>query len=230
MQYQINSDKQVNTRMNYRWSKNLISKASVAINPESSQQGHFVELDHDYSGSDFHVGLKFMNPSMLEGGFTGVSSLDYLQSVTSRLSLGMSTVYQRRSLSEPPETVTSYGARYKGQDWIGSANVLPRGVLKLTYWRRIAPKIETGADLSLMMAPPSPEQAMFGIASGPKFEGTATLGAKYEFRSAMFRAQIDSQGRLGCYLDKRIAAPVGVQFFGQIDHVKVRLPCLCDAA
>jgi mitochondrial import receptor subunit TOM40 len=223
MQYQINSDRQVNNRFHYRWSKSLISKASVALSPESSQQGHVVELDHDYQGSDFHLGIKLMNPSILEGAFTGISTLEYLQSVTPRLSLGMSTVYQRRSTAEPPDAMTSYGARYKGQDWIGSANFIPRGVLKLAYWRRIAPKIETGADLQLMMAPPSPEQVMFGLASGPKFEGAATLGAKYEFRSAMFRAQIDSQGRLGCYLDKRIAPPVGVQFFGQIDHVKVSL-------
>jgi len=55
---------------------------------------------------------------------------------------------------------------------------------------------------------------------GAKKEGTTTLGVKYDFRMSSFKAQVDSQGRLGCLLEKRVAPPVTVSFFGEIDHVK----------
>jgi len=54
-------------------------------------------------------------------------------------------------------------------------------------------------------------------------EGTATAGIKYEFRQSMFRAQIDSGGRLSAYLDRRILPNIGISFCGDIDHFKVYL-------
>jgi mitochondrial import receptor subunit TOM40 len=224
MQYMINSEKQATTRFNYRWSRAFVSKVSAALSPDETQQPHMVTLEQDYTGSDFSASLKFMNPSMLDGGFTGMISADYLQSVTPRLSLGLSALYQRISMTSGPETLISYGARYKGNDWIGSARLLPVGSLQLSYWRQLAPKIEAGADLQVALAGPSQAEMMFGAPSGgPKFEGTATLGAKYEFRASALRTQIDSNGRLSCFLEKRIAAPVNLQFYGMLDHVKVRL-------
>jgi len=60
-----------------------------------------------------------------------------------------------------------------------------------------------------------------GMMGGPmKKEGTTTLGARWNFRASSFRAQIDSQGRLGCLLEKHIAPMVSVTFSGEIDHVK----------
>ena len=52
-------------------------------------------------------------------------------------------------------------------------------------------------------------------------EGLTTLGAKYDFRASTFRAQIDSSGRLGCLLEKRLAPAVTVTFAGDMDHAKV---------
>jgi mitochondrial import receptor subunit TOM40 len=52
-------------------------------------------------------------------------------------------------------------------------------------------------------------------------EGTTTLGVKYEFRTSMYRAQIDSGGRVSAFYDKRLSPQIGVSFCGDIDHLKV---------
>jgi len=124
-------------------------------------------------------------------------------------------MWQRAALNTGPETLVSYAARYKGDDWVASAQLVAAGGLQVSYWRRLAEKVEAGVDVNMQFAP---SMAMMG---GPmKKEGTTTLGAKYDFRASSFRAQIDSQGRLACLLEKRIAPAVSVTFSGEIDHVK----------
>ena len=80
-------------------------------------------------------------------------------------------------------------------------------------------KVETGVDVNLQFAGLSGANAMLGSA---RKEGVATLGAKYEFSRSIFRAQVDSQGKLGCLLEKVVAPPVRVTFAGELDHAKVR--------
>jgi mitochondrial import receptor subunit TOM40 len=67
---------------------------------------------------------------------------------------------------------------------------------------------------------PNQEAMMMG---GNPFrkEGIAAFGVKYDFRMTTFRAQIDSKGKLGCVLDKRVVPPVTVTFAADVDHVTV---------
>ena len=184
------------------------------MNPGGAQ----VSLEQDYVGNDFTAQLKSINPSLLEGGLTGMFVGSYLQSVTPRLSLGLEGVWQKPGGGMGPEAALSYAARYKGDDWIASAQLLTQGGLQGSYWRRLTDKVETGVDVNLQFAGLSGANAMMG---GARKEGTATLGAKYEFSRSIFRAQVDSQGKIGCLLDKVIAPPVRVTFAGEMDHAKV---------
>ena len=120
-----------------------------------------------------------------------------------------------------PEAALSYAGRYKGDDWIASAQLLTQGGLQLSYWRKLMDKVETGVDVNLQFAGLSGANAMMG---GARKEGVATLGTKYEFSRSIFRAQVDSQGKLGCLLEKVVAPPVRVTFAGELDHAKVS-PC-----
>lgn len=183
-----------------------------------SPGGAQVSLEQDYTGDDFSASLKSINPSVLEGGLMGMFIGSYLQSVTPRLSIGMEGVLQRPGGGQGPEAAISYAARYKGADWIASAQLLTQGGLQGSYWRKLTDKVETGVDVNLQFAGLSGANAMMG---GARKEGTATLGAKYEFSRSIFRAQVDSQGKIGCLLDKVIAPPVRVTFAGEMDHVKV---------
>ncbi len=60
------------------------------------------------------------------------------------------------------------------------------------------------------------------MGSGSRKEGTTTVGAKYDFRTSTFRAQLDSSGKLSCLLEKRVLPPVQITFAGEMDHFKVR--------
>lgn len=218
MQGSIDNDWALQGRFNWRWNSALVTKTSVSMQPGSEQA--MLQIENDYQGADFTANMKAINPSVLEGGLTGIFMGDYLQSITPKFALGVSAMWQRAAMNQGPETLVSYAARYKSQDWIASARILAAGSIQASYWRRIAEKVEAGVDVSLQLIP-----AMAGgglMPMGSKREGVATLGAKYDFRQSTFRAQGDSQGRLSCLLEKRVAPAVQVTFAGEIDHMKVR--------
>lgn len=218
MQANLDNDKSMMARFNWRWSDALVTKTMAQFQPGPTGQS-MVSIENDYTGSDFTASIKALNPSVLEGGLTGMVTGEYLQSITKRLSLGLSALWQRQGLNQGPEMMLTYAARYKTPEWIASAQFVSMGVVQGSYWRKIAERVEGGvsAQLSYMQAPGG---AMMG--GGAKAEGVATIGAKYDFRTSQFKAQVDSQGRVGCLLEKRLAPAVSVTFVGQIDHVKVR--------
>lgn len=176
-----------------------------------------VQLETDYSGSDFTLNLKAMNPSITEGPLTGMFVGDYLQAVTPRLALGIEAMMQRPSADEGPTTMLAYAARYKSKDWILSGQLLQGGAINTSYWRRLSDRVEAGIDLNLQFAGLSGSSMM----GQPGNEGVAVLGAKYDFRMATFRGQIDSKGKVSCVLEKMVSPPVQLTFAGELDHAKV---------
>jgi mitochondrial import receptor subunit TOM40 len=174
------------------------------------------QFENEYTGSDFTASLKAVNPNVIDGGLTGIFVGSYLQAVTPSLALGLEGVWQRTALNQGPETAISYCAKYKGSDWIASAQIAAQGTLNTSYWKRLSDKVEAGVDLNLAMSAGNP---MMG---GPSKEGVTTIGAKYDFRMSTFRAQVDSTGKLSCLWEKRVAPPVSLTFAADMDHFKVR--------
>lgn len=214
LQGNLGSDGALAAVANYRWNSAWVTKTNTQIMPGSAQG--LIQIDNDYTGADFTASLKAFNPSFLEGGVTGIFVGSYLQSVTPSLALGLEAMWQRQGLSVPPETALSYCAKYKGDDWIASAQLQAQGAINASYWKKLSDKVEAGVDMNLQFAP-SPSGLMGDI----RKEGTTTIGAKYEFRASTFRAQIDSAGKLSCLLEKRVAMPISLTFAGEIDQVKV---------
>lgn len=214
MQGNIGSDGALAAVGNYRWNDALVTKTNAQIMAGASQG--LLQIDNDYTGSDFSASLKAFNPSFLEGGLTGIFVGSYLQSVTPRLALGFEAIWQRQGLNTRPETALSYCAKYKGDDWIASAQLQAQGVLSATYWKKLSEKVEAGADMNLQFAP----NAAAALMGGPSRDGTTSIGAKYDFRASTFRAQVDSAGKVSCLLEKRIAMPISLTFAGEIDQAK----------
>lgn len=173
------------------------------------------QFDNEYTGSDFTASIKTVQPSIIDGGLTGIFIGSYLQSITPALALGLEGVWQRTAVNQGPETAISYCAKYKGSDWIASAQLQAQGTLSTSYWRRLSEKLEAGVDLNLALAGGNP---MMG---GPSKEGITNLGVKYDFRMSTFRAQVDSTGKLSCLWEKRVAPPVQITFAADMDHYKV---------
>ena len=199
-----------------------MSKTSVQLAPGPGQA--MMTLENDYNGADFSASIKAMNPSILDGGLTGIFVGSYLQSITPQLSLGLEGVWQRAAVSHGPDMLVSYAARYKTKEWIASAQLLAQGGVQASYWRRLAERVEAGVDVNLQFVGMSGMAGGGGMmGGGMKNDGVATFGAKYDFRASSYRAQVDSQGKVACLLEKRVAPAVNVSFSGEVDHPKVSL-------
>ncbi|KAH8821509.1 eukaryotic porin/Tom40 [Xylogone sp. PMI_703] len=215
MQGNIDNEGQLSTRFNYRWSPYFVTKTQIQIAPGPNQA--MVQFDNEYTGRDFTASLKSLNPSVIDGGLTGIFIGSYLQSVTPSLALGMEAIWQRSALNQGPETAVSYCAKYKGADWIATAQLQAQGAISTSYWRKLTDKVEAGVDCNLQFAGLSGAPTLMGPARN---EGVTTIGAKYDFRMSTFRAQVDTTGKLSCLLEKRVAPPVQLTFAADMDHFK----------
>ncbi|KAJ5612373.1 Mitochondrial import receptor subunit tom40 [Penicillium lagena] len=214
MQGNFGSDGSLAAVYNWRWNQSLVTKTNAQI-MQGGAQG-LLQIDNDYTGSDFSASLKAFNPSFLEGGLTGIFVGSYLQSVTPSLALGFEAIWQRQGLNARPETALSYCGKYKGEDWIATAQLQAQGTFAATYWRKLSERVEAGVDMNLQFAPNAAALMM----GGPSRDGTTAIGAKYDFRASSFRAQVDSAGKVSCLLEKRIAMPISLTFAGEIDQAK----------
>jgi mitochondrial import receptor subunit TOM40 len=214
MQGNIDNDFSLSGRFHYGWDKFNTSKANLQL---ANGQPSMVQLEHDFQGSDFSLNLKSLNPSFLEGGFTGVAVGSYLQSITSKLALGLEAVYSSQSTAYPPDAAISYVGRYVSNDWIASAQVQAQGAVLASFWRKVTDKVEAGVETQVSM---SGQQQAVMMGAAPTIEATTTIGAKYEFRQSVFRGQIDSTGKVSCLLERRVLPVVSVIFAGEIDHSK----------
>ncbi|KAJ9612334.1 translocase of outer mitochondrial membrane [Cladophialophora chaetospira] len=214
MQAAYSSDKSLTAWGNLRWSPRFVTKTQTSIDPRQTQA--MVQIENEYTGDDFSASVKGLSPSIMEGGLTGIFIGSYLQSVTPRLSLGLEGVWQRPAMNNKPETALSYCARYRGTDWIASAQWLSQGSFGASYWRRLTDKVEAGVDCQLQFAPGF-GAGMFG---GVRKEGTTTVGVKYNFSNSVYRAQVDSAGKFGVVLERRVAPPVTLTFAAEIDQWK----------
>jgi mitochondrial import receptor subunit TOM40 len=170
-----------------------------------------VQLEHDYLGTDYSVNIKALNPSPLDGSGMYIGS--YFQSVSKKLAVGVESVYQTGPSPIPglppiAEVSTSYLAKYTGKDWVATTQVQPVGAVQATYWQKLGEKLEVAAELQLVTA-------------RQRREAVATVGAKYSLRQAMFRAQVDSAGKVSALLEQQLAPTFSFLLAGEIDHVKV---------
>ncbi|KAI5820011.1 eukaryotic porin/Tom40 [Pyronema omphalodes] len=217
MQASLDNDGQISGRFNYRWAPGLISKTNVQLAPTSAPGQSVFTTDLDYSGDDFSASIKGFNPSILDGALTGIFIGSYLQAVTPKLSLGLESVWQRPAAMHGPETALSYVARYQSDDWVASLHLQGQGALQTTFYKRVAERVEVGVDCQLAFGGMTRGNPMMG---GGRREGSTTIGAKYDFRNSTFRAQVDSNGKLSCLLEKRVAPAVTLTFSGDMDHSK----------
>lgn len=204
----LDQDGSLMGRLNYGWTKSDTTKVQAQLAPSPSAPS-MIQIEHDHHGRDYSANFKALNPSLADA--TGVYVGSYLQSITRRLALGIEAVYQR------PDPVTedaalAYLVKYTGGpgkgkigEWIATTQLQTgQGVVQSTYWQRLGERVEAGAELMLALG---------------NRKGQATVGAKYDFRTATFRAQVDSQGKIGALLEQRFTPAFAFLVGGEIDQV-----------
>ncbi|CAA7271690.1 unnamed protein product [Cyclocybe aegerita] len=203
LQGSVDHEGSVSARFNYG-NPNYVSKMQAQLSQQPDQ--NMIQLEQDYNGQDFSVNLKAINPSPTN--LTGIYVGSYLQSITKNLAVGFESLYQRPN-SQTGDFSTSYLAKLTSTDknWIATAQLQPSGVLQATYWQKLSEKVEVAADLQVLAAP-------------TRRDAIATLGAKYDFRVATFRAQVDSTGKVSALLEQRFVPAFAFLVAGEIDHFK----------
>ncbi|KDR81622.1 hypothetical protein GALMADRAFT_239683 [Galerina marginata CBS 339.88] len=204
LQGSVDHEGSISARFNNGWSANNVFKAQAQLSHQPDQ--NMIQLEHDYHGQDFSANLKAVNPSPIN--LTGIYIASYLQSVSKNLAFGVEGLYQRPT-PQTSELALSYLAKLTSTDknWIATAQIQPSGILQATYWQRLSEKVEVAADLQVLSAP-------------TRRDAIATLGAKYDFRAATFRAQVDSTGKVSALLEQRFVPAFAFLVSGEIDHFK----------
>jgi mitochondrial import receptor subunit TOM40 len=200
----VDHDGNVTARLNQGWANGHVSKAQAQL---SQTPGHnLLQLEQDYSGQDFNLNLKAVNPWPTD--LTGIFVGSYLQSLTKNFACGTEWVFQRPTPSTT-ELVSTYLAKYTSTDksWIATAQLQPAGIVQATYWHKLSEKVDFAADLQLVATP-------------ARRDAVATLGAKYDLRLSTFRAQLDSTGKVSALLEQRFTPTFAFLMSGEIDHFK----------
>ncbi|KGG49946.1 hypothetical protein DI09_9p290 [Mitosporidium daphniae] len=188
-------------------SQNLTAKCQCQI---SSRPGYSMfQSESEYLGRDYTLNAKAINfdPTNL----TGVFSLGYLQSVSKNggLALGIEGILQR-PMPEVEDAGMTFIAKYTTDaKSIFVANIQNFIGVQLSYFHRVNESIEFAADMQTILA-------------GPQREALATVSCKMEHRQASVRASLDSQGKLGMFLEERLFGRLALLISGEIDHLKGR--------
>ncbi|WOO81392.1 Mitochondrial import receptor subunit tom40 [Vanrija pseudolonga] len=225
----------VNMRANQTWSASDITKIQGQLSSTPGQT--MFQIEHDHIGPHYSLNLKSINPSPLDG--TGLHFVSLIHSVSPRLALGFESIIQRTT---PNDFIpaTSYLLKYTSSpdaatkaesllppapgtaavptapftpSWAATAQLQPSGNIQATYFHKLSDKVDVALDLQTMIQPAS----FMGPA---KRDALASLGAKYEFRMATFRGQIDSAGKVGMLLEQRFTPAFAFLVGGEIDHAK----------
>ncbi|CCH62111.1 hypothetical protein TBLA_0G01670 [Henningerozyma blattae CBS 6284] len=223
IQGNVDNDKSLSGRLNYGWNKKNISKINLQL---SNDQPSMCQLEQDYQGSDFSLNFKSLNPSFANSRniFTGVAVGSLLQSVTPQLALGLELLYSRAQPSAPADAGVSYLARYVSskKDWVFSGQLQANGALVASFWRKVLPSVEAGIETNLQAGMTPITDPVLGAPVGiqPTVEGSTTIGAKYEYRQSVYRGSISSNGKVACFLERKVLPTLSILFCGEIDQFK----------
>jgi mitochondrial import receptor subunit TOM40 len=182
---------QLSGRVKYDVTDWMSTKLQLNLSPEEGNS--HAMLDVGLKGKDWNSEAKFGN-----GGFYG---WNYLQSVTPHLALGGEIFY----LSQQRKSGVGWALRHATDKHVATAQVATTGLVALTYVHKVSEKASIATDL---------------MWNWKVREPTASVGYDYLLRQCRLRGRIDSQGKIGAYLEERLNPGVTFVLSAELDHWK----------
>jgi mitochondrial import receptor subunit TOM40 len=192
----------------------------------ANKQQNMLQNELDYVGSDYSINLKAINPDPQDA--TGIYTLSYLQSITKSLAFGGEFIAQKGA-GEPADTGLNLIARWSAKPAQPISNQTEKTSEKLTeqktppamftltlqqfvacqasYFHRVSDKIELAAEWQSLLI-------------GPRRDAITTVSAKFDYRQACIRTQLDSQGRVQLLFEERLFPGFSLLLSGELDHVR----------
>ena len=166
-----------------------------------------MQFEGDWVGeSGTSLNLKAINPNPTDGN--GIFTASLLQSVSKSLALGGEIIAQRVPDAPGIETGINLGLRVKVSDRSTFTTTLQQFVaLQSSYHHRVSDKVELATEMQMLLV-------------GPRKDAVTSVGAKFEYRQATLRAQLDSTGRVVMFLDENLFPGFALLLSGEIDHVR----------
>jgi mitochondrial import receptor subunit TOM40 len=189
----------------FQANEHWLAKSQVQL---SSRPGYSMyQLEGEYLGSDYSLNAKAIN--MHPGDGTGIYTLGYFQSITSRIAVGLEGMLQR-----PFPDLTEAGMSLFGRFAANSSQIFTLTLQNLvgvqaSYFHKVSEQVELASEWQ-------------GLLAGPQMESVASISGKFTYRQATVRAQVDSLGKLGVFLEERILGTVSLLISGEIDHWKAK--------
>lgn len=104
-----------------------------------------------------------------------------------------------------PRPGIGLAARHSTESSVATIQVANTGLLSLTYLQRISEKVSLAADF------------IWNVNSR---EATASFGYDYILRQCRLRGRIDTEGKIGAFLEERVNVGVNFIISAELDHAK----------
>ena len=166
-----------------------------------------VQIEGDWVGSDgTSINCKAINPNPTDGH--GIFTCSVLQSITKSLALGAEIIAQKVPDSSAIEQGMNLGMKMRtSPDSTFTATLQQFVALQTSYHHRVSEKVELATEMQILLV-------------GPRKDAVSSVGAKFEYRQATLRAQIDSTGKVGMFLEEKLFPGFALLLSGEIDHVR----------
>lgn len=166
-----------------------------------------VQFEGDWVGATgTSVNLKVINPNPTDGH--GIFTFALLQSVSKNLALGGELILQKVPDSSEIEHGINLGLKLKPSEKSTFTATLQQFVaLQTSYHHRVSEKVEIATEMQILLV-------------GPRKDAVTSVGAKFDYRQATLRSQIDSTGKVGMVLEEKLFPGFALLLSGEIDHVR----------
>ncbi|KAJ1969686.1 translocase of outer mitochondrial membrane [Dispira parvispora] len=198
----VDTDGVLQSRIHYNWTSNLLSKAQLMFTGLPNQ--NMLQVETDYQGLDYSLNFKALNPSPADN--SGIYIGNYLQSITKNLVIGFESMIEKPPMRE--STVrSSLLARHSVGNAVATVQWQGGNALQASYHQKINEKVEFGTELQISV-------------EEDKRAALCNVGAKYDFRQATFRGQVDSSGKVTALLEEKMAPGFSLMLSAEVDHAK----------
>lgn len=190
-------------KYHFNFTKNLAARFQSQISRAPGQS--MLQSELDYLGPDYSINAKLINPNAADQ--TGILTASFMQSVTKHLALGAELVSQRMHLGEPAETGYNLAAKYATPTSVTTLNIQQFAALQASYFHRVNEKVELGTELQVLLV-------------GPRSDALTSVSAKFDYRQACIRTQLDSTGKVGLLYEEKLFPGFSLLLAGELDHLK----------
>ena len=164
-----------------------------------------MQLESEYTGPDYVLNARAINPDPVSGVFIGTAS--WMQSITKHVALGAEAIAQRMGPKEPVEFGSTLAAKYSTPECTAGLSLQQMTALQATYFHRVSPQVELGSEMQVLLA-------------GPRSDAVCTVAAKFDYKQALVRTQVDSTGKVALLFEERLYPGFSLLLAGEIDHAK----------